>query len=333
MAKASSNSSLADLERALAKGDVKPVYLLLGEEAFLRHRARNLLHDRIVGAEKGTVSIFTSDDPLETILGDLRGDSLFASRRMVEVIQADKLLREKCDAVVRYLDRPSGSGVLVLDATKVDGRTKLPGAIRAAGMIVDCPLMRDGDLAGWLRAEVSRRGFRIASAAVGALLDEIGNNLFALDAEIEKLITYAGDKKEIEADAVARLTGNVKSWAVWAMGDALGKRDAAAALRILPSLLEEDPRGVQTVGALNWNVSLLARAKYVLDSGGGQNDLARELRVAPFKAQSIQEQATRFTRSDIARFSRMLLAVDISLKSSGMDTRTVLERFLVEACR
>ena len=99
MAKAPSNSSLTDLERSLAKGEVKPVYLLVGEEAFLRHRARNLIHEPIVGKEKGTVSIFTSDDPLETVLGDLRGDSLFTSRRMVEVMSADKFLREKGDAL------------------------------------------------------------------------------------------------------------------------------------------------------------------------------------------------------------------------------------------
>lgn len=332
MAKASRNSTLADLERTLSKGEVKPVYLLLGEEAFLRHRARNLLHERVVGQERGTVTVFTSDDPLETVLDSVRGDSLFASRRMVEVMSADKFLRDKGDALARYLERPSASGVLVLEAAKVDGRTKLPGAIRAAGMIVDCPLMRDYEVANWVRAEASRRGARIAPAAVGALVEEIGNNLFALDAEIEKLITYAGSGKAIEADAVSRLTGNVRSWAVWALTDALGKRDAAAALRILPSLLEEDPRGIGVVGVLNWHISRLAQGKYILESGGSQGDLVSRLRVKPFAAQQVEEQARRFSRDDIARLSRMLLGVDIALKSSGMDTRVVLEKFLVEAC-
>ena len=332
MAKASQNSAIHVLEQTLARGEVKPVYLLLGEEPFLRHRARNLIHDVIVGKHEGTASIFTSDDPLEAVLDSLRGDSLFASRRMVEIIGADKFLREKGDAVARYLDRPSASGVLVLDAAKVDGRTKLPGAIRAAGMIVDCPLLREGDLPGWVRAEAARRAVRIAPAAVAALLEEVGNNLFALDAEIDKLSTYAGDKKEIQAQDVSRLTGSVKSWAVWALTDALGKRDAGESLRILPSLLEEDPRGVQTVGVLNWHFSRLAEGKYILDSGGTQNDLMSRLRLKPYSAQVVQEQAKLLSMDDLARLLRMLLDVDIALKSSGLDPRMLLERFLVGAC-
>ena len=332
MAKASNNSTIADLERSLAAGDVKPVYLLVGEEAFQRHRARNLIHDRIVGKEKGSVSIFTSDDPLETILADLRGDSLFASRRMVEVIGAEKLLREKCDAVLRYLERPSASGVLVLDAAKVDGRTKLPGTVRAAGMMVDCPPIRDGELAGWLRAEVARRGCKISNAAAIALIDEVGNNLFGLSAEVDKLVTYAGDKKEIDADEVSRLTGSARSWATWAITDALGKRDAAQALRILPSLLEEDPKGIGTVGKFNWHFGRLARGKQILSDGGSPGDLAAA-GIPPFAAQAVADQVRSFRKDDLARFSRMLLDVDIKLKSTGLDPRMLLERFVIEACR
>ncbi len=332
MAKAA-NSTITDLERALAKGELKPVYLLIGEEPFLRHRARNLIHERIVGTEKGSVSIFTSDDPLETILADLRGDSLFASRRMVEVIQADKLLREKCEAMIRYVERPSASGVLVLDAAKVDGRTKLPGALRAAGMIVECPPIRESELPGWVRSEVSRRGCKITGPAASALIDEVGNNLFALSAELDKLVTYAGDKKEIGAEEVSRLGGGSRNWATWAITDALGKRDAAQALRILPTLLEEDPRGVGTVGKFNWHFARLARAKQILTDGGTPGDLPGALGIPPFAAQTTAEQVRNLTTDGIARLSRLLLEVDIALKSTGQDPRMLLEKFVIRACR
>ena len=48
MAKKRSGKTLADLERSLASGALLPVYLLVGEEAFLRHRGRDLIHDAIV---------------------------------------------------------------------------------------------------------------------------------------------------------------------------------------------------------------------------------------------------------------------------------------------
>lgn len=330
--KASRDASIDDLARSLAAGELKPVYVLIGEEAFLRHRGRQLIHETVVGKLGGSVAIFTSDDPLEKILEELRGDSLFAARRMVEIVQADKLLREKADALARYLERPSASGVLVIDAMKLDGRTRLPGIIRSAGMLINCPTIYENRVGEWVRSEAGRRGVRMSSAAVSVLVDEVGNNLFALSGELDKLLAYAGEKKTIDAEDVGRLTGHLRSWVVWALTDALGRRDAAEALRVLPSLLEEDARGIGVVGTLNWQVSRLSQGKYLLEAGGQRDDLIRKLRVPPMQAQALVEQIARFSKQDLARLSKMLLDVDIALKTSAGETTMVLEKFLVEAC-
>jgi len=333
MAKKQLGHTVDDLERSLKSGTLLPVYLLVGEEQFLRHKGRNLIHDVIVGSHGGSVSVFCPEDPVEAVLAELRGDSLFASRRMVEVVQADAFLRDHGDAVVRYLERPSAKAVLVLDALKVDGRTRLPAAVRAAGMVVECPLVYENKLADWIRQEARRRGCKIAAAAVSLLVDEVGNSLYALSGEIDKLITYAGDRKTIEPSDVAQLTGHTRSWIVWSLTDALARRDVASALRILENLLQEDDRaGIAIVGSLNWQISRLWQGRCVLDGGGSRDDLVSKLHVDYRKAEAIEEQARKFGREDLPRLSRLLLETDIALKTSQVPAKAVLERFLVEAC-
>ncbi|HUU42402.1 MAG TPA: DNA polymerase III subunit delta, partial [Planctomycetota bacterium] len=272
-------------------------------------------------------------DPLETVLAELRGDSLFASRRMVEVMGADAFLRTHGDAIVRYLERPSATGVLVLDAAKVDGRTRLPGAVRAAGMIVDCPTVYEERLPGWVKSEVRRRGLDVSTAVVSVLIDEVGNNLFALAGEIDKLVTYVGDRKRIEADDVARITGHARSWVVWTLTDALGRRDVASALRVLEGLLREGDRAELIVGSLNWQISRLMKGRMLRDRGSDRREIASQLRVGARYVDAVMEQIDHFAVADLARVSRLLLEADVTMKSSGMEARTVLERFLVEACR
>ena len=332
MARKRTGDPVDRLEASLASGDLKPVYLLVGEEQFFRHRARTLIHDVVVGRHGGTVSVFSGDDPLETVLSELHGDSLFTSRRMVEVMGADGFLKQHGDAIVRYLERPSATGVLVLDATKVDGRTRLPGQVRSVGMLVDCPRLDDGRLPRWVRTEVERHGRKISSSAVALLLDEVGNNMFALATEIEKLVTYVGDRPGIEATDVASLTGHTRNWIIWALTDALGRRDKGAALRILEDLVREGNQPEALVGTLNWQITRLWRGRTILDAGGSQGDVASALRVGGKLLAGLVEQIGRFTQSDLARVSRMLLETDILLKSSGLPSKTVLERFLVQAC-
>ena len=332
MGKFREKGGLGDLEKSLASGALLPVYLLVGEEQFMRHRARDMIRDVVVRGQGGTVVVLGADDPLEKVFEEVRGDSLFAARRMVELIQADVFLREHGDVLVRYLERPSASGVLVIDATKVDGRTRVLGAVRAAGMVVECPRLYESHLPPWVQAEVARRGRKISAAAVSLLVDEVGNNLFTLDSELEKLVTYVGERARIEAEDVTQLTGDTRSWVVWALTDALGRRDAASALRILERLLQEDSRAEGISGGLNWQVSRLWKGKYLLEKGAGANELASELRIEPRHVDAFVEQVRAFSREDLARVNRMLLDADITLKSSGLPEKVVLERFLVEAC-
>jgi DNA polymerase-3 subunit delta len=323
---------LDGLEKSLASGRLLPVYLLVGEEQYFRHRGRELIRDVVVKQHKGTVSVFGTGDALERVLEELRGDSLFVSRRMVELIEADGFLKEWHDAVARYLERPSASGVLVMDAHKVDNRTRLVAKVRKSGMLIPCPRMYEGGLAGWVKAQVARRGLKISGSAVSLLIDEVGNNLFALAGEMEKLITYVGERERIEASDVAHLTGHTRSWIVWALTDALGRREAPAALRVLDSLLDEGTRAESIVGSLNWQITRLWKARCMTDSGRSRRDILGELHV-PFRyADAVIEQVGRFARGDFARVIRMLLDADIALKTGGLPEKTVLERFLVEAC-
>jgi len=321
-----------DLERSLASGELFPVYLLVGEEQFLRHRGRNLIHDAVVNERGGTVSIFNADDPLEGVLKEVRGDSLFAARRMVELMEADAFLKQHGDALVRYLERPSASAVLVIDATKVDGRTRLPGVVRSIGMLIECPSLYEEKLPPWVRREVSRRGRKISGAAVSLLVDEVGSNLFALSTEIDKLITYLGERERIEPTDVAQLTGHTRSWIIWTLTDALGRRDVKAALRILEDLLREGSRPEALVGMLNWQITRLWRGRCLLDKGGTRRDVAAELRVGGKFLGALTEQIGQFTQDHLARISRMLLEADVALKSTMASEKMVLERFLVEAC-
>lgn len=333
MARKRRETTVNDLAKSLTSAELLPVYLLVGEERFFRHQGRMLIHEVIVERHGGSVAVFGPDDALEQVLEELRGDSLFAARRMVEIMEADAFLKSYGDALVRYLEHPSATGVLVIQAAKVDGRTRLPGVVRSAGMLIDCPRMYDNQIPGWVRGEVRRRGCGISGSAVSLLVDEVGNNLFALASEIEKLITYLGERKEIEPADVAQLTGHTRSWIIWALTDALGRREVKSALRILEDLLREGSEPIGLIGMLNWQIGRFWRGKYLLEGGADRRQVMSKLHVPPKFADALVEQIGRFSKNDLARLSRMLLGVDITLKSTALPPKVVLERFLVEACR
>jgi DNA polymerase-3 subunit delta len=332
MAEKRKGRTVDDLHRSLDAGKFAPVYLLTGEEDFLRHHARGLIRDAVVKRLGGTLAVFGGDEALERIFGELRGDSLFASKRVVEIISADEFVKSNADALVRYLERPSASGILVIDALKVDKRIRLYTLINTVGLAIECEPLKEWDVGRWVAGEVNRRGYRISPEASSMLVGEVGGNLFSLSNEIEKLLTYLGGRRKIEQADVAKVAGRSRVWEVWGLTDALGRRSAKECLAILENLLSEGTDAIGIVGTLNWQLRRLWEGKRILASGGNDFDLVRTLRVGKSFVGALREQIGKFSEQDLARLMHMLLETDVTLKSTGMSEKLVMERFLVRAC-
>ena len=325
-------TTIDNLAKSLASGELLPVYVVTGEEAFLRHRARRMIRDAVVDREGGTVSVFGPEDTIEEVLVDLRGDSLFASRRMVEVIEADAFMKSNGEALVRYLERPSASAVLVLDAEKVDRRTKLPSRAGAVGMMIECSPLHEDRLPRWVAGEAKSRGVPVTTSAAAALIEEVGNNLFALSSELDKLLTYVGDRGKIDVNDVAEIVGRSRSWDVWGLTAALGRREVHEALTIFERLLTDGEKPIAIVGSLNWQLRRLWEARRLLDAGASDRQLMSRVKVGFRYLGPLKEGASRFAQTDLARLVRMLLKVDVKLKSTMLPEKLLIERFLVEAC-
>jgi len=109
-------------------------------------------------------------------------------------------------------------------------------------------------LSRWIAMRAEHQGTKISAGAAELLQSSIGNDLPQLNIEIEKLATYTSGA-EIDEAAVAAIVGVRREESLTALLDAVGNRDAAAALRILPGLLEQPKSsGVFIVMALGMQV-------------------------------------------------------------------------------
>src|SRR5262249_11029521 len=137
-------------------------------------------------------------------------------------------------AVEDYLRRPSPDVVLVL--VQPSGEKPDP-KFGPATMVLFEPISGP-QLSRWIAMRAEHHGATITAAAAELLQSSIGNDLPQLNVEIEKLSTYTGGA-EIGEPAVAAIVGVRREESLTALLDAVGNRDAAAALRILPGLLEQ----------------------------------------------------------------------------------------------
>jgi DNA polymerase-3 subunit delta len=184
-------------------------------------------------------------------------------------------------------------------------------------------------LAEWIRNRVKSAGGQITPQAAEMLASRVGLDPRLLDLEIGKLLAYANYARTIEVDDVVYLTPDSAGAPDFALVNALRAHDTRQALNLLQrELAVDDPLRIFQGIVFQFRQLLLARE--ILDEGGREEDVIRQLGVHPFVAQKAVEHARRFTLGDLEGIYRRLLALDEALKTSAIEGELALDVLVTE---
>ena len=185
-------------------------------------------------------------------------------------------------------------------------------------------------LARWIKESVQRKEASISPSAIKRLTDLVGNDLWTLDQEIEKLSLYAFGRSIEERD-VGELVPQVREANIFAAVDALIEGRPGVALRLLHQL-RQDGRDVSNIIAMvERQLRLLALARDYMDNGVSQRDLGSRLGVSSqFVLRKTIDQARRLSQQEIAGQYRRLLEADLAVKRGLMDPDLALELLVAD---
>lgn len=198
-------------------------------------------------------------------------------------------------------------------------------------------------LARWVQDRVKVLGVTIDATAARELITMVGSDLWRMHNELEKLMAAAtglspslreGEREgegKITSALVHELVDTVPSDNLFAFVDAVGRGDRAGSLRILRELeaARVDPHHL--LATLHRQLRLLVMAADLLERGVPASQLAVELRVHPFVAQKLSQQAHTSSLSALRALYPRLLELDRKLKSSRAPWQALMELFTLEA--
>lgn len=150
-----------------------------------------------------------------------------------------------------------------------------------------------------------------AAAALAALIEK---DLRAADSELAKLAAYVDGERPISEEDVALLTPYVAEADVFEMVDALGRRDGAAAARLLHRLLEDDDP-LRLFGMIVRQFRLLILAREYLNEGGAPGQMGAAIGVHPYVAEKLARQVRVFALDQLEMIYHFLLETDTGIKT------------------
>jgi DNA polymerase-3 subunit delta len=314
-----------------------PVYVICGDDELAKREKLAAARKHLVGAGDPAMCLaeYDGDDPnlqLSTVLDDVGTLPFLAERRIVLVHRADNFITRFREGLEKYVEKPAACGVLVLIARSLPANTRLYKAVDALGGVRKCEKPRGrAAVAAWVQQRVAAAGKRIDPVAVEMLLEAVGEDTGLLDAEIDKLVLYVGERPAVAGADVQTLTADSRTAAVFEISDALGAGRAARALGAVRSLFAAD-RGApyMIVGYLAKHLRRLSQARAALERGADDRSVAKAAGynwVNP----GFLAQVRRFDRIKLRRARRHLAEADMTLKSRPDSPEQVIEQFVIGA--
>ena len=147
-------------------------------------------------------------------------------------------------------------------------------------------------LARYVKDMAQYKGSGISPAAIRTITDLVGNDLWTLDRELEKLSLYAAGRNIEESD-IQEMVAQVREASIFNAVDAIIDGRPEVALRLLQRLRQDGAALPYIISMVERQLRLVCLARYWTEQRVCAPGLARQAGSAPFVARKTADQARR----------------------------------------
>jgi DNA polymerase III subunit delta len=334
-----------DLLQSLKKGQVEPVYFLLGPEDYLRDQAAQAVADE---ALRGTLlrefndSIFDlTTDKISAAIAAAEQLPMMSSRRVVRVRNLNKIsgrrraevaeddLDPSTQILLDYLARPVESSVVIFISDDIDKRKKYAKKLLAGAAFEFAPLA-NAELAVWARSHLAELKTEATQPVISRIVELVGSNVRMLANELNKLATAALPSRTITFDLVEELVGRSRELMNWQLTDSMLARNRAGALRTLQHLLDDGAPPVMLIGLIASTYRRIALAHSLLSKGAPPKEIFRQVPMPPFRQSGYLQMLNRIDGRRLAQQIVRIAEADLGIKTSKATPRMQVELLVTE---
>jgi DNA polymerase-3 subunit delta len=291
---------------------VKNVFAFLGD-IYLRERAARKLIAQLQQSRKyALITLEGRELTGPQMLEHVGGMSLFDDAKILYVRRADELPEpeELAERITRGLPK---SVVLILDAEKLDKRSRLYKALDSLGALEEFPTPDRRSLPALVRELLAEYKVKLTPAALKYLLATVEPQPARLAKEIEKLACYSTER-ELDVPELRELLFGDQSESVLKWLDLVGERSPQS-VKYLRELLRsgEDPNKIFFM--LVSQIRALLAVKSLAAQKKSSEEIAKELGKPPWLVGKHKAMAQNFSEEELIELLQRLHEEDVNIKT------------------
>lgn len=319
------------IQEQLKNGKLSRIHLLYGEEQYMVRYYKNLLKDKLSQPDDTmNVASFYGNQIRPSEIDDVAQILPFLANNRLIIIQSSGFFKNASD-MADYIAGFPDTTYVIFSEQEVDKRNRLYKWVNKNGCVTECKKQNESMLSKWIAGYLKRDNKKITVEAVHTLIERVGTDMEILTGELEKLISYVGEREQIDIKDINAISSGITVSHIFDMIDAVAQKEQQKAMRLYSELVENKESPMSILYLFSRHINILMQMKELMKSGCSNADMARAIGIPPFTIKKYAAQAKLFKMKKLRTVMEDRADLEEQFKNGKIDDQLAVELFLIQA--
>ncbi|MGE5402029.1 MAG: DNA polymerase III subunit delta [Ignavibacteriales bacterium] len=326
--------SIFTLGKYLKKDTLLPVYFFYGEDTYSIENAAKAV-------ENAVQPFLISDFDKESLSGkeksvveilDLASAFPFGSSKKLIILKDFEELKGDKKKFCAYVQNPPAFTVLVIIRnSNISNLESEPYAtLLKRGYLFEANELKGEELVSWITKYSARKDKVISHENAGLLIDIVGENRSLIEMQLQKILAYLGENREITRETIINISSALKEYTIFDLQNAIGLRNKPKAIETAYNLLDKGKDVLFIISMLTRYFTGLAQVPELEKSNIPDQEAARIVGTHPYYYKDYKKASLIYRDLRLMRIVRALFNADLTVKTTSADPKTVITILLGE---
>ena len=320
---------MQSIDADIKNNNLKKIYLLYGEEAYLKKVYRDKLRDALT--EKGdsmNYSYFEGKQiDTEEVVDIANTLPFFADKRLI-LIENSNFFKDGNERLAEYLREPLPETYFVFAEREIDKRSRLYKIVKDKGKVVELKQQEEAVLRKWILGRLKRENKKISEEGLQLFLSKVGLDMENISMELEKLVCFTMEKDSIVPEDVEAVCSSRVQNKIFEMVDAIGNKNQKKAMELYYDLLILRESPMKILALLSRQFLILLQIKEI--SSMDRGSIAGKIGIPPFAVQKTLIQSRQFPRVQLMDALNDCVQYEEDFKNGRIHERLCVELLIIK---
>ena len=322
---------MKNLNEDLKTGNFKQLYLLHGEESYLKRQFKNRFIQALV--PEGDTMNYTYFEgkgiDIQGVIESADTMPFFSDCRLI-LLENSGFFKSGDNPLVDYFKEIPETTRIIFIEDKISKNCKMYNALKKYGSVTELSYQKEDILGRWILGKVKEEGKEMDSSTVHHFLQKVGVQMEQLHNELMKCCAYVGDEAVITKSVIDAVCTTQVEGKVFEMTRAVAEKNGSKALELYYDLLDVKEPPMRILALMAMEFRRIHQVKDLVNRGSPREQIANRTGINPYFVKDYMAREKRFTKEGLRDIIEEIARLDQSVKSGKIVDRMAVETFIVQ---